>query len=162
MPDSAMSQSEPAQIPEDALEEMKRGKLPHNLQSRLGDATTFSFIASSGPGGQNVNKVATAVQLRCNVFKLGLSPPVYARLKELAGSRMTTAGEIVITARSYRTQEQNREDARARLSDLVAKAHIRQAKRIKTRVSKAAKAKRVEAKTQRGAVKQARAKPRLD
>jgi ribosome-associated protein len=142
MPVSAMSQSEPAQIPEDALEER--------------------FIASSGPGGQNVNKVATAVQLRCNVFKLGLSPPVYARLKELAGSRMTSAGEIVITARSYRTQEQNREDARARLSELVAKANIRQAKRIKTKVSKAAKAKRVEAKTQRGAVKQARAKPRLD
>jgi ribosome-associated protein len=142
MPASAMSPSEPFQLPDDALEER--------------------FIASSGPGGQNVNKVATAVQLRCDVFKLGLSPPVYARLKELAGSRMTTAGEIVITARSYRTQEQNREDARARLAELIAKAHIRQARRIKTKVSKAAKAKRVEAKTQRGAVKQARAKPRMD
>ena len=137
-----MSSSEDYRIPEEALSE--------------------SFIASSGPGGQNVNKVATAVQLRCDVFKLGLAPHVYARLKELAGSRMTAAGEIVITARSYRTQEANREDARARLAELIAKAHIRKPKRIKTRISKAAKAKRVEAKTQRGAIKQARAKPRLD
>ena len=82
-----------------------------------------------GPGGQNVNKVATACQLRCDVFKLGLAPDVYQRLKTLAGSRMTAAGEIVITARSYRTQEANREDARARLAELIAKAHVRQAKR---------------------------------
>jgi ribosome-associated protein len=142
MPASAMSSAEPYQVPEEALSE--------------------SFIASSGPGGQNVNKVATAVQLRCDVFKLGLSPPVYARLKELAGSRMNSAGEIVITARSYRTQEANREDARARLAELIAKAHIRPAKRIKTKVSRAAKAKRVEAKKGRSAVKQARAKPRMD
>ena len=126
------------------------------------EALSESFIASSGPGGQNVNKVATAVQLRCDVFKLGLSPPVYARLKELAGSRMNSAGEIVITARSYRTQEANREDARGRLAELIAKAHIRPAKRIKTKVSRAAKAKRVEAKKGRSAVKQARSKPRLD
>ncbi len=126
------------------------------------EALSESFIASSGPGGQNVNKVATAVQLRCDVFKLGLAPPVYARLKELAGSRMTSGGEIVITARSYRTQEANREDARARLAELIAKAHIRQPKRIKTKVSRAAKAKRVEAKKGRSAVKAARAKPRMD
>ncbi len=137
-----MSSAEAYRLPEEALSE--------------------SFIASSGPGGQNVNKVATAVQLRCDIFKLGLSPPVYMRLKELAGSRMTSGGEIVITARSFRTQEANREDARARLAELIAKAHIRKPKRIKTRISKAAKAKRVEAKTQRGAIKQARAKPRLD
>lgn len=139
---SAMSSAEPYPLPEDALEE--------------------KFIASSGPGGQNVNKVATAVQLRCDVFKLGLSPAVYARLKELAGSRMTTAGEIVITARSYRTQDANREEARARLAELIAKAHIGKAKRVKTKVSKAAKARRVEAKKERSSVKQARAKPRLD
>jgi len=126
------------------------------------DAIDEKFIASSGPGGQNVNKVATAVQLRCDVFKLRLAPDVYARLKELAGSRMTTEGEIVITARSYRTQEQNREDARARLAELIAKAHVRPAKRIKTKVSRAAKAKRVEAKKGRSALKAARSKPKLD
>ena len=137
-----MSPSEAPAIPEEALEE--------------------KFIASTGPGGQNVNKVATAVQLRCDVFKLGLEPYVYAQLKVLAGSRMNAAGEIIITARSHRTQEANREDARARMADLIAKAHIRQAKRVKTRVSKAAKARRVEAKTQRGAIKQRRARPRME
>jgi ribosome-associated protein len=142
MPVSAMSSAEPFALPEDALEER--------------------FIASSGPGGQNVNKVATAVQLRCDVFKLGLSPPVYARLKELAGSRMTSAGEIVVTARTHRTQEANRQEARVRLAELIAKAHIRKAKRIKTKVSKAAKARRVEAKKERSSVKQARSKPRID
>lgn len=137
-----MSGSEPFVIPEEALSE--------------------TFIAASGPGGQNVNKVATAVQLRCDVFKLSLSPYAYNRLKELAGSRMNSAGEIVITARSYRTQEANREDARARLAELIARAHIRQPKRIKTKASRAAKAKRIDAKTKRGAVKAARAKPRMD
>jgi ribosome-associated protein len=137
-----MSSAEPYVLPEEALSE--------------------SFLASTGPGGQNVNKVATAVQLRCDVYKLGLSPPVYARLKELAGSRMTGGGEIVITARSYRTQEQNRQDARARLADLVAKAHVRPEKRIKTKPSRAAKARRVDAKKGRGAVKQARARPKVD
>ena len=137
-----MSSSDTYRVPEEALEE--------------------KFITSAGPGGQNVNKVATAVQLRCDVFKLGLAPPVYARLKELAGSRMTTAGEIVITARSYRTQEANRQEARERLAELIARAHIRVAKRIKTKPSRAAKVRRVEAKSQRGAIKQGRAKPRID
>src|SRR3546814_8749299 len=94
-----MSASELFTIPEEALSE--------------------SFIAASGPGGQNVNKVATAVQLRCNVFRLGLSPAVYARLKELAGSRMTSAGEIVITARSYRTQEARSEEHTSELQSLM-------------------------------------------
>ena len=126
------------------------------------EALSESFIASSGPGGQNVNKVATACQLRCDVFKLGLAPPVYQRLKSLAGSRMTSGGEIVITARSYRTQEANREDARERLAELVEKAHIRPEKRIKTKPSRAAKAKRVDSKKQRGSVKAGRGKIRID
>ncbi|MEA3030732.1 MAG: ribosome-associated protein [Sphingomonadales bacterium] len=150
------------EIPDDALEEMRRFNSPRELKSRLGDATTFSFLAASGPGGQNVNKVATACQLRCDLFKLGLAPEVYARLKLLAGSRMTSGGEIVITARKYRTQEANREDARARLAELVAKAHVEQAKRKRTRPSRAAKAKRVDAKKQRGSVKQRRGKVSLD
>ena len=120
------------------------------------DALSERFLAATGPGGQNVNKVATACQLRCDLFRLGLSPDVYARLKKLAGSRMTEAGEIVITARSHRTQEANRAEARQRLAELIARAHVRPAKRKPTRPSRAAKAKRVDAKKQRGSVKAAR------
>jgi len=124
------------------------------------DALAETFLAATGPGGQNVNKVATACQLRCDVFRLGLAPEVYARLKELAGSRMTAAGEIILTARKHRTQEANREEARARLADLVARAHVRPVKRIRTRPSRAARAKRVDAKKQRSSVKQGRGRVR--
>ena len=126
------------------------------------EALSETFLAASGPGGQNVNKVATACQLRCDVFKLGLAPWAYQRLKELAGSRMTESGEIIITARSFRSQEANREDARARLAELIEKAHIRQAKRRPTKPSRAAKAKRVDTKKARGSVKEGRGKMRLD
>ena len=137
-----MSSTEPFVLPEEALEE--------------------KFLASTGPGGQNVNKVATACQLRCDVFRLRLSPPVYARLKKLAGSRMTTEGEIIITARTHRTQEANREAARARLAELIARAHIAPRKRVKTKPSRAAKARRVDEKKGRGKVKEGRGKVRLD
>jgi ribosome-associated protein len=126
------------------------------------EALDERFLAASGPGGQNVNKVATACQLRCDVFKLGLAPDVYQRLKTLAGSRMTSGGEIVLTARKYRTQEANREDARARLAELIDRAHVKPVKRIKTRPSRAAKAKRVDAKAKRGAIKQGRGRVSLD
>ena len=120
------------------------------------------FITASGPGGQNVNKVATAVQWRIDVVRLGLEPWAYRQLKELAGSRMTAAGSLMITARRFRTQEANRADARVRLAELLAKAHIRQARRVKTRVSKAAKARRVDSKKGRAVVKAGRGKVRID
>jgi ribosome-associated protein len=122
------------------------------------EALSERFLAATGPGGQNVNKVATACQLRVDVFKLGLSPDTYQRLKEIAGTRMTNNGELVITARNYRTQEANREDARARLAEMIAKAHIVRRKRKPTRPSRAAKAKRVDQKKQRSDVKRGRGK----
>ena len=122
------------------------------------DAMSETFLAASGPGGQTVNKVATAVQLRVDVYKLGLAPEVFARLKVLAGRRMSADGAIVVVARRFRTQEANRTDARARVEELLTRAHIRVARRVATRPSRAAKAKRVEAKAKRGVVKAGRAR----
>lgn len=133
----------PAELPEAAIVEEK-------------------FLAASGPGGQNVNKVATAVQLRVNVFALGLPPYAYARFKELAGSRMTAGGEMVVTARKFRTQDANREDARARVIELIDKALERQARRIKTKPGKAARARRVDEKKGRSLVKAGRGKVQID
>jgi ribosome-associated protein len=126
------------------------------------EALTERFLAATGPGGQNVNKVATACQLRVDVFRLGLSPHAYERLKTIAGSKMTIGGELIITARRYRTQEANREDARSRLAEMIAEAHIVQARRRPTRPSKAAKARRVDQKKGRSAVKAGRGKVSWD
>lgn len=123
-------------------------------------AITEKFLAGSGPGGQNVNKVATACQLRVDVFALGLAPDAYRRLKVLAGSKMTSAGELVILARSFRTQEANRADARARLNELVDAALVRPERRIKTKPSKAAKARRVDSKKARSSIKAGRGRVR--
>lgn len=120
------------------------------------------FITASGPGGQNVNKVATAVQLRVNLFRLGLPPYAFRQLKTIAGSRVTGEGVLVLTAQRFRTQDANRQDARERLMEMIAKAHERQARRIKTKPSRTAKAKRVESKVARGAVKKGRGKVRMD
>ena len=126
------------------------------------DALSERFLAATGPGGQNVNKVATACQLRVDVFKLGLPPHAYERLKTIAGSKMTSGGELLITARRYRTQEANREDARRRLAEMIAEAHIVQAKRRPTKPSRAAKARRVDQKKGRSAVKAGRGKVSWD
>ncbi len=117
-----------------------------------------SFIASSGPGGQNVNKVATAVQVRLDVFALRLEPAIFNRLKTLAGSRMTSRGEIILTARSYRTQEANREDARKRITELLEEAQRAPQVRKKSRVNRINKEARIKGKKNRGTVKANRGK----
>lgn len=123
---------------------------------------TEAFITSSGPGGQNVNKVATAVQLRLDIYALRLSPPVFARLKDLAGTRMTARGELLITARRFRTQEANRSDARERLAEILTEAQQLPERRAKSRLNRIGKEQRIKGKKLRGSVKAGRGKVSFD
>ncbi len=127
------------------------------------DELSMRFVRASGPGGQNVNKVSTAVELRFDLAASpSLPPPVKERAARLAGSRFTDAGEILIFAERFRTQASNRQDAVERLLELLAKAAIAPKKRRPTRPTMGSKTRRLDGKKRRSDVKSGRGKPTPD
>ena len=125
-------------------------------------ALTERFIRASGPGGQNVNKVASAVQLRLDLAAAGLPDEVHARLVRLAGKRLSQAGELVVSAQRYRTQERNRVAALATLIALIRRGEAPPVKRVPTRPSAAARQRRLDDKARRSHTKQRRGEPPPD
>lgn len=126
------------------------------------EALEFRFVLASGPGGQHVNKTATAVELRVDINALRLPAEITRRLRLQQRNRINKEGQLVIQADQYRSQLKNRKDAIARLEDLLREAAVRPKARIATRPSKAAKERRMDNKKQRGKTKLNRKKPHLD